>query len=357
MSEFNPRTELSRRRFLGLAAGTAGMSALTLLGCGGGTGGVASTPPPSGSSGSISKAKATKPLTLWNWDTREEWITALNNVVADFKSESGITVNVVAIPSASLSQKLESSIPSNTLPDLYYGDTSFPAYVEQNILVDLDDVVKDLGKDAFFPAMIDYSTWKGKIYSLPFINYPRVLWYRKDYLQQAGVKVPTSWGELKAAAEKLTDTSKNRYGFLNFNLYPDQPPMEDLMITNNAVAIDKKGKVTLDTPATVGAIQMIADLGEVQPPGVGDHRPTIHAHTVPTGTGRPDDHLDIGHRRARRQPAERAIVRSDATSRERGEEERYHRTRGMVGHQGCPDRRGQALPRVLLPAGQLPKIR
>jgi multiple sugar transport system substrate-binding protein len=110
-----------------------------------------------------------------------------------------------------------------------------------------------------------------------------VVWYRKDYFSARNIKQPTTWNEMTQAANALNDPANNKYGFLNYNLYPDQPPLEDLMITNNAVAVNKQGKVTIDSPATIGALNMIGELSKYSPPG--SETTSQQAMRLPFGKG------------------------------------------------------------------------
>lgn len=50
-------------------------------------------------------------------------------------------------------------------------------------------------------------------YFIPYGIYEKTLFYRKDWFDAAGIKVPETWEDLYAAAKKLTDPAKNRYGY------------------------------------------------------------------------------------------------------------------------------------------------
>ncbi|MED4907238.1 sugar ABC transporter substrate-binding protein [Brevibacillus centrosporus] len=58
------------------------------------------------------------------------------------------------------------------------------------------------------------ATWVDNTpYYIPNGLYQRVLFYRTDWLKEAGLEVPKTWDELLAAGKKLTDPAKNRYGY------------------------------------------------------------------------------------------------------------------------------------------------
>ena len=50
--------------------------------------------------------------------------------------------------------------------------------------------------------------------SIPLVTEVEILYYRKDLLDAAGIAVPTTFEELEAAAEKLTDRANDMYGFV-----------------------------------------------------------------------------------------------------------------------------------------------
>ncbi|MCP4046555.1 MAG: sn-glycerol-3-phosphate ABC transporter substrate-binding protein UgpB, partial [Gammaproteobacteria bacterium] len=73
----------------------------------------------------------------------------------------------------------------------------------------IEDMMKDAGepfdKADYVPGVISYyQASDGNLLSLPFNSSTPVLWYNKDALKKAGVdKVPATWDEMDAAADKL----------------------------------------------------------------------------------------------------------------------------------------------------------
>jgi multiple sugar transport system substrate-binding protein len=71
-----------------------------------------------------------------------------------------------------------------------------------------------------WPPKNDFAAecWKGitvdgKTYGVPSFAFVDWMYYRKDWFDEAGLKPPTTYDEFRDAAIKLTDASKNRYGF------------------------------------------------------------------------------------------------------------------------------------------------
>lgn len=68
------------------------------------------------------------------------------------------------------------------------------------------DAGEPFDKSDYLPAVISYyQTPEGELLSMPFNSSSPVMWYNKDALDAAGAAVPTTWAEVKDAAQKLVD--------------------------------------------------------------------------------------------------------------------------------------------------------
>jgi multiple sugar transport system substrate-binding protein len=125
----------------------------------------------------------------------------------DFEKLTGAKVNVVIVPFSDLYQKM--------LTDMATGTNSFQAFVfapqwmvdfiTPGYLEDLTDRVKAdqaIQWDDIAPFFRDFSaTYKGRIYTIPLDGDFHMAYYRKDLLQQEGLKPPETWDDyLKIAA-------------------------------------------------------------------------------------------------------------------------------------------------------------
>ncbi|MEQ6376295.1 ABC transporter substrate-binding protein [Bacillaceae bacterium S4-13-56] len=138
----------------------------------------------------------------------------LTEITDDFNgSQENITVKLVNQGSYDdLSKKNMAAAKANTLPVMTQAYEDWITEYLQNDLVaditpyvnhseygmseeELNDIV-----DVFREANI----WDGKYYGLPFNKSTRIMFYNVDYLEDAGVEVPKTWEELRAASEKLT---------------------------------------------------------------------------------------------------------------------------------------------------------
>lgn len=65
----------------------------------------------------------------------------------------------------------------------------------------------------FVPAALDAGRFRGRVYRLPTRTDVGVLYYRRDWLEEAGVEPPATFAELAAAARRLQEPP-GRWGFV-----------------------------------------------------------------------------------------------------------------------------------------------
>ncbi len=184
----------SRRAFLALA-GTAALSA-----CGSNTVQLGKPPPTTAFSASATKPKP-KPVNLQQWyhpypDGAVQ--EAVNRYAAAYQKAK---VAVQWNPD-DYDAKLGAALQAGPVPDIFEGQVTVDR-VRQNLLAPLDDVLASVRGD-FNPAVLAAQTVDGKAYGVPQALDTQVLFYRKSFLQEAGVQPPQTLDELIDAAGKLT---------------------------------------------------------------------------------------------------------------------------------------------------------
>jgi multiple sugar transport system substrate-binding protein len=140
-------------------------------------------------------------------------------LIADrFTAETGIKTNVVEMPLDDVRQKTildlatrAGNIDVIVLNNTWLGEMS-------RFLVDLSpEMHAGDGFDpaALVPSMAAMFAQDGKQYALPVRIGGRVLAYRADIFEQVGInEPPRTWAEFVDVARKLTNPTKNQYGFV-----------------------------------------------------------------------------------------------------------------------------------------------
>lgn len=119
----------------------------------------------------------------------------------------------------------------------------------------------------FLDAAIDPYRYEGEVWAVPLYGMVQSIWYRKDLLEEAGVAPPTTWEELLAAAEALTEGDRYGIGLPGSrSLYTDQV-VYNFMVTAGAEDLFADGgAVAFDNPDTVRAFELYRELFQFAPP-------------------------------------------------------------------------------------------
>ncbi|TRL42713.1 ABC transporter substrate-binding protein [Rhizobium straminoryzae] len=204
-------------------------------------------------------------ITIWCWDPNFNVAIMREAGQRYTKTHPDVTFNVVDFAKADVEQKLQTALASGTtsaLPDIVliedYGAQkylqSFPgAFAPMSGKVDYK---------GFAPYKVELMTVDGKVYGMPFDSGVTGLFYRRDYLEQAGFKPQDlqdiTWDryiEIGKAVEaktgkKMTTQELNNGGMTRI-----------IMQSGNGWYFDKKGKLAVnDNAALKGALETQAKM-------------------------------------------------------------------------------------------------
>jgi len=220
-----------------------------------------------GSSGSgSSDAGGKTTITFWDNNAGPARTPLFQHLIDEFeKANPGITVKYVGVTSAEVAEKYNTAIASDSTPDVGGVTTALLASLTaQKALAPLDDrLAKSPLNGKLSAAMLETSKSAGGgkgLFQLPSSGNQDVIWYRADKFKEAGIETPKTWDELFAAAAKLTDKSKNQYGFTirggagsGFQVLSEAYAYSGL-----TTMFDAGGKSTVDDPKNVELIARIA---------------------------------------------------------------------------------------------------
>jgi multiple sugar transport system substrate-binding protein len=152
-------------------------------------------------------------LTYWHALTSQTDFAGLDAVMQLFAAaHPEIALTQEQIPNPEYMAKLTTAVVANNMPDALMVTAGRQAdLVAMNALMDITAEIEA------WPLKDDYKwdaiTIDGKIYGIPAFTFVDWMYYRKDWFDELGIKVPTNYPEFLEAAIKVTDPSKNRYGF------------------------------------------------------------------------------------------------------------------------------------------------
>lgn len=115
------------------------------------------------------------------------------------------------VPFADFKKQLSIGVTSSELPDIAIIDgPDHASYAAMGIFA---DITGEINEDEFYAGPIDSCKLDGKLYGIPFGSNCLSLFYNEDMLNEAGVKPPTTWDELKETAKKLTKDKRSGIAF------------------------------------------------------------------------------------------------------------------------------------------------
>lgn len=201
--------------------------------------------------------------------------------IAEFEKMTGIKVNAEATPEQQQRQKttieLSSGRPSFDVVHLSY-HVQKRQFEKGGWLADLTDFAKDPSlnetpfdeSDFATAGMIFAKDPEGRLRTLPLsVDYWIVYW-NKELFAKKGISYPTTFDEMAAAAEALTDPKSNTYGFVARGLKNANTPVwTSLMLGWNQNAIGPDGKLATDSDNAIAAAKLYQRLmTKSAPPGV-----------------------------------------------------------------------------------------
>jgi multiple sugar transport system substrate-binding protein len=154
-----------------------------------------------------------------HWVYRPNEVALLNKLIEEFHAANpNIKIKAEQVPVRQMLTKLTSDYAAGNAPDVsQIGNDKVVNFAAAGALHPLDSYFAkwDEGQISdFYPADRGYYIYHKKPYGSPWYTNTRVLFYRKDWFQEASIKgPPETWDEFVQIAKKLTDPSKDRWGF------------------------------------------------------------------------------------------------------------------------------------------------
>ena len=107
-----------------------------------------------------------------------------------------------------LVEKLTTALSSSDSPDVVeFGNTQAQTFEAAGAVVDLSEHREDLGGDDLLQSLLEAGTYEGNLYAVPYYAGARIMIYRTDLFEAAGIEVPTTLDEMLAAGVALKEAN------------------------------------------------------------------------------------------------------------------------------------------------------
>lgn len=238
-------------------------------------------PAPTAAPAAPAKVEAPKPaapvklrLASWQWEDaayKDFWI----GTTEDFaKKNPNVSFEKFSFPIDNLWDKLNTELAAGTPPDLIEvtGFNVFQ-YMDQGVLAPLNDCFAGTDIPDKIQDQKTYAAKDGKMYALNLSARTLQLYVNQKLFDEAGVKVPTNFTELRDAAKKLTVKAKDQYGLVLVTVAHSRLYEGALVfIAGYGGHYSKNGKPALNSPEVIKGVTFFKELFDAGtiPQGVKD---------------------------------------------------------------------------------------
>src|SRR5258708_2826085 len=186
-----------------------------------------------------------------------------------------IKLNWVIVEENVLRQRVTTDVStgSGQFDIVFIGLYETPIFAKRGWLRPTGSLPADFDLEDVFKSLRDGLSYEGKLYALPFYGESSMLMYRKDLLEEKGLKMPDQpkYEDIKKIAEALTDKSKGFYG-ITLRGKPgwgeNMAFVDTLINTFGGTWFDMKWNPTIDTPEWKKALTFYIELMKADgPPG------------------------------------------------------------------------------------------
>ncbi len=200
------------------------------------------------------RAAQTVNLVLMGWSSSPSENERLQKIVDDWNAANAdiqVTLNQVPDYDTTLQKSLAGGEP----PDVFYVDSfRFLDLVRADALMPVGEMLTDT--DDFYPSLRDAFTTNGQFYCPPKDFSTLALQINTEMFEAAGLSAPTTWEEMRAAAEALTKDGV--YGVVvpaDFARW-----VAFLYAAGGSVTNDDFTEMTINSPEAAAALEFYTDL-------------------------------------------------------------------------------------------------
>jgi multiple sugar transport system substrate-binding protein len=220
----------------------------------------------------VAPAEGAVQLQYWDMEWGSEaFMNALQNLVTEFNTtHPEIHVSFQQLSWGDYMQKLLSAAQAGTPPDMSGGDSGIAFNMAaQDQALDISDLFEKWEADGIFADMPEWAykkwDWNGMHPGITWQFDSRAIYYRKDMLEEAGLEVPTTWEEWRAALEKMHNPDAGVAGLAipgkQATYDTDQFYLTLALQAGGGIA-DPEGNLTIDSPANLEALKFEKDLAD-----------------------------------------------------------------------------------------------
>ncbi|MEK8127696.1 extracellular solute-binding protein [Paenibacillus filicis] len=157
-------------------------------------------------------------IRIWHDDKTDVFKNNIQKFNDTIGKEKGIHIDLRVMGGSDYADSLKVALAADQGPELYkFVGTVKDQFVNAGWMQPLEDFPgsKEFLKGYEGEIIPEYNTYKGKVYSVPYIVITTKMLYNKRLFEKAGItKVPETWDEVVEAARKITEKGEGKeFGF------------------------------------------------------------------------------------------------------------------------------------------------
>lgn len=209
------------------------------------------SPGASGAQAPPVSAPASVSGTLTVWAMGNEGVKLKDLATTFMKDNPGATVNVTPVDWGQAVAKLQTAIAGHQTPDVSQMGTDMMGQFASTQA--LEPVPANFQPSTFFKSAWDTNIVNGTVYGVPWYVETRMLYYRTDIAQKAGItSPPATWDDLKAMAKAMQSKGGAKWGIaLGTKNWQEYLPF---LWSDGGQVMDSSGKFQLNSPQAVESL-------------------------------------------------------------------------------------------------------
>ena len=168
-----------------------------------------------------------------------------------------IDANIEIVSWNDIHTVVNTRVANGQAPDILNIDV-FADYVADELLLPAESYISPETYAKIYPAFLGESVVDDTVWAVPILASARAMFYNADILEAAGVEVPSTWEELRAAAEAIKAYDETIYPW-GVDMTTDEGQAAFSYYTWNTGGgfVDENGEWALNSDANVEAIEFI----------------------------------------------------------------------------------------------------
>jgi multiple sugar transport system substrate-binding protein len=223
-------------------------------------------------------------VTFWTTQVENDRQLVIKELLKTFESKHKSSVKMLAVAEDDLPTRIPTARSSGTLPTMAeFGLSPMQKLGSEGLLSKqaAQDVITSIGEDKFYDGALKLTRAPdGGHYAVPMHGWVEGMWYRQSVWEEHGLKKPTTWDALLAAAKTLHNPDQNQFGIVvgtkksSFTRQCFTP----FARSNGARVFNEQGEIVFDSPEMAEALDFYGKLAQYTPPGTDTWKTANHTY-------------------------------------------------------------------------------